>query len=62
MENEYDDATDDRGGLDRLSHHWRNTEGTCEMMRQIIRIGVLVVPWLMAVALPIFLFPGFGRD
>lgn len=41
------------GGLDRLSHHWRNTEGTCEMMRQIIRIGVLVVPWLMAVALPI---------
>ena len=30
------------------------------MMRQIIRIGVLVEPWLMAVALPIFLFPGFA--
>ena len=29
-------------------------------MRQIIRIGVLVVPWLMAVALPILLFPGFA--
>lgn len=29
-------------------------------MKQIIRIGVLVTPWLMAVALPIFLFPGFA--
>lgn len=29
-------------------------------MRQIIRIGVLVVPWLMAVTLPILLFPGFA--
>lgn len=29
-------------------------------MRQIIRIGVLVVPWLMAVALPIWLLPGFA--
>ena len=28
-------------------------------MKQIIRIGVIVAPWLMAVALPIFLFPGF---
>ena len=28
-------------------------------MRQIIRIGVLVAPWLMAVALPIWLLPGF---
>ena len=25
----------------------------------MIRIGALVVPWLMAVALPIWLFPGF---
>ena len=31
-------------------------------MRQIIRVGVLVVPWLMAVALPIWLFPGFAVD
>ena len=30
------------------------------MMRQIIRISVLVAPWLMAVALPILLFPGFA--
>ena len=30
------------------------------MIRQTIRIGVLVAPWLMAVALPIFLFPGFA--
>ena len=29
-------------------------------MRQIIRIGVLVVPWLIAVALPIWLLPGFA--
>ena len=29
-------------------------------MKQIIRIGVLVAPWLMAVALPILLFPGFA--
>ena len=29
-------------------------------MKQIIRIGVLVAPWLMAVALPVFLFPGFA--
>ena len=29
------------------------------MMRQIIRISVLVAPWLMAVALPICLLPGF---
>ena len=28
-------------------------------MKQIIRIGVLVAPWLMAVALPIWLLPGF---
>ena len=28
-------------------------------MRQIIRIVVLVMPWLMAVVLPIWLFPGF---
>ena len=32
------------------------------MMKQIIRVGVLVVPWLMAVALPIWLFPGFAVD
>ena len=29
-------------------------------MKRIIRIGVLVVPWLMAVALPIWLLPGFA--
>ena len=29
-------------------------------MKQIIRIGVLVAPWLMAVAPPILLFPGFA--
>ena len=29
-------------------------------MKRIIRIGVLVAPWLMAVALPILLFPGFA--
>ena len=29
-------------------------------MKQIIWIGVLVAPWLMAVALPIWLFPGFA--
>ena len=29
-------------------------------MKRIIRIGVLVAPWLMAVALPIWLFPGFA--
>ena len=29
-------------------------------MKQIIRIGVIVAPWLMAVALPILLFPGFA--
>ena len=29
-------------------------------MKRIIRIGALVVPWLMAVALPISLFPGFA--
>ena len=29
-------------------------------MKRIIRIGALVVPWLMAVALPILLFPGFA--
>lgn len=29
-------------------------------MKQIIRIGVLVAPWLMAVALPIWLFPDFA--
>ena len=29
------------------------------MMRQIIRVSVLAAPWLMAVALPIWLFPGF---
>ena len=34
--------------------------GAGDGMRQIIRIGVLVVPWLMAVALPILLFPGFA--
>ena len=28
-------------------------------MRQIVRIGVLMLPWLMAVVLPIWLFPGF---
>ena len=32
------------------------------MAKRIIRIGVLVVPWLMAVALPIWLFPGFAVD
>ena len=32
------------------------------MMKRIIRIGVLVAPWLMAVALPIWLFPGFAAD
>ena len=31
-------------------------------MKQIIRISVLVAPWLMAVALPIWLFPGFAVD
>lgn len=31
-------------------------------MKRIIRIGALVVPWLMAVALPIWLFPGFVVD
>lgn len=30
------------------------------MFRQAIRIGVLVAPWLMAVALPICLLPGFA--
>ena len=30
------------------------------MMKRIIRIGVLVAPWLMAVALPIWLLPGFA--
>lgn len=30
------------------------------MFQKTIRIGVLVVPWLMAVALPILLFPGFA--
>lgn len=30
------------------------------MMKRIIRISVLVAPWLMAVALPILLFPGFA--
>ena len=29
-------------------------------MKQIIRIGVIVAPWLMAVALPICLLPGFA--
>ena len=29
-------------------------------MKRIIRIGVLVAPWLMAVALPIWLLPGFA--
>ncbi len=29
-------------------------------MKRIVRIGALVVPWLMAVALPIWLFPGFA--
>ena len=29
-------------------------------MKRIIRIGVLVVPWLIAVALPIWLLPGFA--
>ena len=29
-------------------------------MKQIIRGGVLVAPWLMAVALPIWLLPGFA--
>ena len=29
------------------------------MIKRAIRIGVLVLPWLMAVALPIGLFPGF---
>ena len=28
-------------------------------MKNMIRISALVVPWLMAVALPIWLFPGF---
>ena len=28
-------------------------------MKQVIRIGVIVAPWLMAVVLPIWLFPGF---
>ena len=31
-------------------------------MRRIIRIGVLVVPWLMAVALPILFLPGFAES
>ena len=31
-------------------------------MKRIIRISVLVAPWLMAVALPIWLFPGFAVD
>ena len=30
------------------------------MAKRIIRIGVIVVPWLIAVALPILLFPGFA--
>ena len=30
------------------------------MIKRAIRIGVLVLPWLMAVALPIWLFPGFA--
>ena len=29
-------------------------------MKRIIRIGVLVAPWLMAAALPICLLPGFA--
>ena len=29
------------------------------MIKRAIRIGVLVLPWLMAVALSIGLFPGF---
>ena len=29
-------------------------------MKRIIRIGVIVVPWLIAVALPIWLLPGFA--
>ena len=29
------------------------------MIKRAIRIGVLVLPWLLAVALPIGLFPGF---
>ena len=29
-------------------------------MKRIIRISVLVAPWLMAVALPIWLLPGFA--
>lgn len=32
------------------------------MMKRIIRIGVLVVPWLMAVALPIWMFSGTDSD
>ena len=36
-----------------------NTSGRDHTMKQIIRVGVLVTPWLMAVALPICLFPGF---
>ena len=36
-----------------------NTSGRDHTMKQVIRIGVIVVPWLMAVALPIWLFPGF---
>ena len=31
-------------------------------MKRIIRISVLAAPWLMAVALPIWLFPGFAID
>ena len=30
------------------------------MFQKTIRISVLVVPWLIAVALPILLFPGFA--
>ena len=30
------------------------------MAKRIIRIGVIVASWLMAVALPILLFPGFA--
>ena len=29
-------------------------------MKRVIRIGVLVAPWLMAVVLPIWLLPGFA--
>ena len=32
------------------------------MMKRIIRIVVLVAPWLMAVALPILFLPGFSES